>query len=119
MFAFTRQFTETPDFQTGRFILCKVFTEARDRKIVRSSSKWAVSHAEIPPSVPDLYPNYCVGAIYILTPATAAAIVEAAKHVKFLWIDDVWVTGYLPAFLNITHQVLSWYFWGVFWGFYE
>ena len=37
------------------------------------------------------------------TPDTAAAIVEAATRLKFFWIDDAWVTGYIAEDLNITH----------------
>ena len=50
-----------------------------------------------------MYPTYCTGWIYITTPGTAAAIVEAATRLKFLWIDDAWVTGYIARDLNITH----------------
>ena len=74
--------------------------------IQRSSGKWIVSYDDIPASDPDVYPDYCNGWVYILTPETAAAIVEASRHIKFLWIDDAWVTGYIAAYLNITHQVL-------------
>ena len=74
--------------------------------IIRSPSKWIVTYDEIPASDPDVFPDYCSGWVYILTPGTAAAIVEAAQHIKFLWIDDAWVTGYIAAYLNITHQVI-------------
>ena len=73
--------------------------------IQRDSGKWIVSFDEIPASEPAVFPPYCQGWVYILTPATAAAMVEAAKHIRFLWIDDAWVTGYIAAALNITHQV--------------
>ena len=36
---------------------------------------------------------------------TSKALAEAAKVLKFFWIDDVWVTGYLAKFLQIEHQV--------------
>ena len=29
---------------------------------------------------------------------------RAATSVKFFWIDDVWVTGYIAKHLNISHQ---------------
>ena len=50
-----------------------------------------------------MYPTYCTGWIYITTPGTAAAIVEAATRLKFFWIDDAWVTGYIAEDLKITH----------------
>ena len=77
----------------------------KNNSIQRDSGKWIVSFDEIPASEPAVFPPYCQGWVYILTPATAAAMVEAAKHIRFLWIDDAWVTGYIAAALNITHQV--------------
>ena len=65
-----------------------------------------VTYDEIPASDPDVFPDYCSGWVYILNPGTAAALAEAAQHIKFLWIDDAWVTGYIAAYLNITLQVI-------------
>ena len=50
-----------------------------------------------------MYPTYCSSWIYITTPDTAAAMVEVAIRLKFSWIDDVWVTGYIAGDLKITH----------------
>ena len=74
--------------------------------IDRGLSKYTITHDEIPASDPDVFPDYCSGWVYILNPGTAAALAEAAQHIKFLWIDDAWVTGYIAAYLNITHQVI-------------
>ena len=63
------------------------------------------TYDEIAASDPDVFPDYCNGWVYILTPGLAAAMAEAAKHVKFIWIDDAWVTGYIAQYLNITLQV--------------
>ena len=51
------------------------------------------------------YPDYCTGWLWITTPGTAGKIAQAAKVLKFFWIDDVWITGYIPQHLNISHQV--------------
>ena len=67
------------------------------------------SNEWIAASEDDVYPDRCAGWIYILNPTTAAALVEAAQKVPFLWIDDAWVTGYLARYLNITHQDISKY----------
>ena len=67
-----------------------------------SSSKWFVTYEELPKE-PSYYPTYCTGWIYITNPGTAAAMVEAATRLRFFWIDDVWVTGYIARDLNITH----------------
>ena len=64
-----------------------------------------MSYAELAASNPDVYPDYCVGAIYITTPGTAAAIVKVAQQMRFFWVDDAWVTGYIAGRLNISHQV--------------
>ena len=64
-----------------------------------------MSYDEVPASEGDIYPDYCQGWSYVLTPSTAAAIVEAAKHLRFVWVDDAWVTGYIATYLNITLQV--------------
>ena len=85
------------------FLLCPVM---RNNSVQREEGKWVVSYDEVRPSEPDVYPDYCQGWVYILTPRTAASIAEAAKYVKFLWIDDAWVTGYIRDHLNISLQVL-------------
>ena len=51
----------------------------------------------------ETYPPYCTGWIYITNPGTAGALAEAATNLKFFWIDDAWVTGYIAGDLNITH----------------
>ena len=84
------------------FLLCPVM---RNNSVQREEGKWVVSYDEVRPSEPDVYPDYCQGWVYILTPRTAASIAEAAKYVKFLWIDDAWVTGYIRDHLNISIQV--------------
>ena len=50
------------------------------------------------------YPTYCLGAVYITTPATARRLVGAANVTQLFWIDDVWVTGYLAARVGVNHQ---------------
>ena len=75
---------------------------------MRHPSKWTVTYDEIPASDPDIFPDYCCGRVYISNPSTAAAIVGAVQQIKFprfLWIDDVWITGYIADYLNITKQV--------------
>ena len=50
--------------------------------------------------------NFSICYFYVTTPIVAAAVVEAAKYVKFLWIDDAWVTGYIARHRNISHLVV-------------
>ena len=53
----------------------------------------------------ELYPDGCTGWLWITSPGTAGEIAQAAKVVKFFWIDDVWITGYIARHLKIEHQV--------------
>lgn len=60
--------------------------------IRRQQNKWYVSSNEYDGNV---YPDYLSGWMYITTPFTARALVTAASHSKFFWIDDTWITGIL------------------------
>ena len=90
-----------PQYRQGAFLLCP----AAVLPVLREG-KWAASFSDIPENI-TTYPTYCSGWLYITTPATAARLAEKAQNVKFFWIDDVWVTGYLAQDLNITHLDLA------------
>lgn len=66
-------------------------------------SKWYVSKYEY---LRDYYPPFLSGLYYITTPKTAYRIIQEAKryvkHQRYLWIDDVFITGLLSKALNIT-----------------
>ena len=51
------------------------------------------------------YPTDCSGWLWITSPGTSQAISEAAQVVRFFWIDDVWVSGFIAEHLKIQHQV--------------
>ena len=51
------------------------------------------------------FPMYISGNLRISNPGTARAIAEAAKVVRFVRMEDVWVTGYIAKYLHIQHQV--------------
>ena len=73
-----------------------------------------MSTEEIPRQTEDdegteFYPTDCTGWLFITNPGTAAALARAATSVKFFWIDDVWVTGYIASFLNIHHLDITKY----------
>ena len=53
----------------------------------------------------EFYPTYCSGWLWITSPGTSQAISKAAQVVRFFWIDDVWVSGYIAEHLKIEHQV--------------
>ena len=54
------------------------------------------------------YPTGCTGWLWVTSPGTARDIAAAAQVVKFFWIDDVWITGYIAQHLHIEHQVRGW-----------
>lgn len=72
-------------------LICNVFPEGS--KPVRASdkmgTKWAVSKEEYPH---DIYPKYCGGLAYLVTPDVVKQILSVSDKVKLFWIDDVWVT---------------------------
>ena len=53
----------------------------------------------------EFFPEYISGNLRISNPGTARAIAEAARVVSFLWLEDVWLTGYIAQYLHIEHLV--------------
>ena len=53
----------------------------------------------------EFFPEYISGNLRISNPGTARAIAEAARVVRFLWLEDVWLTGYIAQYLHIEHLV--------------
>ncbi len=96
-------------------LLCNVYPEGT--KPVRLSSaesreggrKWIVTPAEYPF---DSYPKYCGGLGYLVTPDVAGRLSTLAHSLsRFLWIDDVFVTGVMrelvrqePFYLNLRYS---------------
>jgi len=57
-------------------------------------SKWFVSLTEWPESD---YPPYCAGWAYVTTQPTLSLVLAWAEQHRYFWIDDLHVTGSLPA----------------------
>jgi len=96
----TRQYLKHPKYLQDEFILCPKWYGMT----VLREGKWAASYEDISKEEGDKgYPTYCTGWIYIVNPGTAGRISEVAQTTKFFWIDDAWVTGYLPKALGIEH----------------
>ena len=57
-----------------------------------NTSQWYVSEAEY---LPDLYPNYCSGMAFIMDAEVPPLLLEASLESRFLWVDDVFLTGVL------------------------
>lgn len=92
-------------------LICNVFPEGT--KPVRGTDvlgkKWAVTYEEYPNKE---YPKYCGGLAYLATPNVIREIYRMSRKVgnKYLWIDDVYVTGILrelahvePFYLNLRY----------------
>lgn len=59
---------------------------------------WYVSKAQYSG---EQYPDFCSGSAYLLKTADAPKIYSVCNQTKFLWIDDVYVTGILRETYNL------------------
>ena len=85
----------------------------------------------------ETFPPSCSGWLWVTSPGTARALATAATQVnsqlncriepiingrvqllshqaKFLWVDDVWITGYLAQRLSIQHLAKTQTAWHMF-----
>ena len=80
-----------------RWFLCQVL----DRKPERDpDNKWFVTQEEYSGKS---YPPYCAGWAYVTTTPTIESILSASYNVDPLWIDDLHVTGLIPASMKSGH----------------
>ena len=102
----TRKYLTSSHYIKNRFLLCPVW---RGLPILRDpNSKWYASYEQVPKvgeEGKESYPTDCTGWLWITSPGTSQAISEAAQVVRFFWIDDVWVSGFIAEHLKIQHQV--------------
>jgi len=47
----------------------------------------------------DEYPRFCQGIAFVMTIDVAITLYNASNYVPLLWMDDVYITGFLPALL--------------------
>ncbi|XP_050418035.1 beta-1,3-galactosyltransferase 5-like [Patella vulgata] len=81
---------------TNRFLYCSPYyfhRPVRDRR-----DKWYVPEKDYPFG---LYPRYCEGFAYIITPDVAARFLNVSRKMKYYWVDDLYVTGILNLQANI------------------
>jgi len=62
--------------------------------VLRVDPKWAVSKTDFADNV---YPPYCSGIAFVLSLDVVLALSRVASRVPFFWVDDVYLTGILPA----------------------
>lgn len=56
------------------------------------------------------WPPFCLGLAYLLTGGLVPTLYHTSFHVPFLWLDDVYVTGFLPLYLGrsvVRHVALN------------
>ncbi|CAL8126374.1 unnamed protein product [Orchesella dallaii] len=93
-------------------LICNVFPEGTKpvRQTDIQGKKWAVTYDEYPY---ESYPKYCGGLAYLATPNVIQEIYRMSHKMKnkYLWIDDVYVTGILrelahvePFYLNLRYS---------------
>lgn len=49
------------------------------------------------------YPPYCAGMAYFMTKTTVSHLVQASHSVKFFWVDDIFITGYVAKQAKTRH----------------
>ena len=74
-------------------ILCNLQPQRR----VRRNGKWHVSPKERPYPY---WPPFCQGVAFIVTGSLIPEMYDISFYVPFLWLDDVFVTGFIPLYLG-------------------
>ncbi|XP_077552425.1 beta-1,3-galactosyltransferase 5-like [Haemaphysalis longicornis] len=90
-------------------IHCLVFENVKPSRNRRY--KWYVSEKTYSR---DKYPDYCAGAAFMMKPDVLSTLCDASDHVSPFWVDDVYVTGMLAEYANISLVDIGPYlgFWG-------
>jgi hypothetical protein len=66
--------------------------------------KWYVTVSEYPYTT---YPPYCAGFAYVMSADVNRKLYEASGSVPFLWVDDVYVTGFLALQAGVRHTPMT------------
>lgn len=83
----------------GNYITCPFFGNRLPQR--ETEGKWYVSMAYYPYLN---FPPYCRGFVYFLTSDVRKRLYEASRTVKLLWLDDVYVTGFIAFQAGVTHR---------------
>ncbi|XP_064595119.1 beta-1,3-galactosyltransferase 1-like [Liolophura sinensis] len=81
-----------------RQMMCEVVRKGRIRR--KKGDKWAILPGEL--SGRTAYPTYCRGYLVLITPDLIKLVLNKVSSTPFFWIDDVYLYGLVPEFLNIT-----------------
>jgi len=74
-------------------LVCNVCNTAVNRE-----GKWKTTLSEC--SIP-VYPPFCQGVAFLMTMDVARALYNASYYVPLLWMDDVYITGFLKSLLPV------------------
>ena len=69
-------------------ITCKVWENALPYR--KKGTKWYVTYEEYPDII---YPNFCAGFFFLMTNDVITVLHNKINYTRFLWLDDVWLTG--------------------------
>ncbi|KAI1284810.1 Lactosylceramide 1,3-N-acetyl-beta-D-glucosaminyltransferase B [Halotydeus destructor] len=96
-------FDTEPSLRPSRILACSMFPNGT---LTKRAGKWALSSAEY--SRPT-YPAYCSGIAYFVTPDILGQLYVAAHYMtdRFIWIDDLFVTGIVAAEVRVNHVPLN------------
>ena len=76
-----------------RSVICQVNLEGVMKVIRNPKSKWYLSPNDYKY---EYFKTYCAGLAYIITFDLIENMFELSRHVKFVWVDDFFMSGILP-----------------------
>jgi hypothetical protein len=73
---------------------------------VLREGKWGIPKEMLPD---ELYPVYCSGMGFVFSTDVAIAMYHVSYYVKFHWVDDAYISGFLPRALHgaVNHTDMS------------
>lgn len=69
-------------------ITCAVWENSLPHR--KNASKWYVTFEEYPEKI---FPSFCAGFFFLMTNDVIAVLHNKIHFTRFLWLDDVWLTG--------------------------
>ena len=94
--------TYVKDSSKRKYIYCNIYPNALPYR--KKTSKWYISHQAMPTWQ---WPVFCQGFAYIASPDVAGLLYRSSPFTKLVWLDDVYVTGYLAREAKITHTQMK------------
>ncbi|CAK8691118.1 unnamed protein product [Clavelina lepadiformis] len=78
-------------------IVCVYSYQAKDSPDRNPLSKWYISYGKMSDNY---WPKYCRGGMYLMSVEMAGRIFQVSRRTPYLYLDDVWITGYMRRKLN-------------------